>query len=186
MRLFAALEVAEAVSRRLDADVAPVRRRQDGLAWSPAENWHVTVAFIGEAGEAQLPDVVEALAAAAARAPEDVRLELGPVGRFGSRVLWVGVRDQPGGAVAALGASVQAALRSAELPVDTKEVRPHLTLARSRNRDRAAHIDARLVNEIPQTRGEWTVRELVLLASFPGGRGQPNRYEILARLPFGG
>lgn len=186
MRLFAALEVPEAVRRRLDAAVAPVRRRQDALGWSRAESWHLTVAFLGEVGEERLPEVVEALAGAAARAPEAIGLEFGPAGRFGRRVLWVGVRDQPAGAVAALGAAAQAALAAAGLPVDAKEVRPHLTLARSRNRDRAAQIDGRLVGEVPHTPGEWTVRELVLFASVPAGRGQPNHYQPLARVPLGG
>ncbi len=129
-------------------------------------------------------DVAAVLAPLAADAPTSIRLALAAAGRFGRRVLWVGVRDEPVGAVAALGAAAQQALSAADLPVDRKEVRPHLTIARAGRR--RAEVTAPLVAAIPTVQGAWTARELVLVRSLSGGHRRPNRYETLVRLPLDG
>lgn len=181
MRLFLALEVPEPVRERLDAAVAPLRDRHPELTWTTAHGWHLTVAFLGRV--AVPPEEVAAvLAPVVAEAPRDIRLTLGPAGRFGRRVLWVGVQDEPVGAVAALGAAAQQSLAGADLPVDLKEVRPHLTLARARGR--GAAVTAALAVAMPTVESTWTARDLVLVRSVPSGHHRPNRYEPITRLPL--
>ncbi|MDP8970976.1 MAG: RNA 2',3'-cyclic phosphodiesterase [Actinomycetota bacterium] len=182
MRLFTALEVSESVRETLDAAVAPLRARHPGLAWNSRDGWHLTVAFLGEV-VAPLEDIAAVLTPVAAGAPATIRLTLTSAGRFGRRVLWVGVRDEPAGAVAALAAAAQQALAEADLPVDVKEVRPHLTVARARRR--GGDVSAPLVAAMPRVEGGWTARELVLMSSTPGGYRRPSRYEPRVRLPLG-
>ncbi len=188
MRLFAALEVPGAVREPLDRAVAPLREgRGEGrsdLKWTPDHQWHLTVAFLGSVSEEQLPAAVGALGSAAASAPAEIELSLAGGGRFGKRVLWVGVDDRPEGAVALLGTAARGALNDAGLPVDEKEVHPHLTLTRSRGR-RGPGIDEGLVEAVPQLDAAWTVDELVLFSSIRQGHGQPNRYEAIDRFPLG-
>lgn len=181
MRLFAALDVAADVAGALDDALVPVRARFDELRWTQADRWHLTVAFLG-AVDAPLARVTGALAAAAAAAPARIGLELTGAGRFARRVLWLGVRDDPEGAVAALGRRAQASLAGAGLPVDRKPVRPHLTLARSR---RGAPVGDEVVAAVPAVDGHWEVGDLVLYRSHLGGN-RPARYESLVRLPLGG
>ncbi len=183
-RLFLALEMPDEVRDELDAAVEPLRRRHEGLRWTPPPQWHVTLAFVGEA-DVPADDVLEAVTGAAAGAPATIRLHLTEPGRFGDRVLWYGVRDHPEGAVADLGASVQSALVEAGLPVDEKPVRAHVTLARSRGRSRG-RVRSGTVVEVPTVRGSWTVDDVVLYDSVPGGHGEPNRYDPRGRLPLGG
>ncbi|MDQ4131418.1 MAG: RNA 2',3'-cyclic phosphodiesterase [Actinomycetota bacterium] len=184
MRLFVALEVPDEVRGRLDAAVAPVRPRHPKLAWTSAEGWHLTLAFLGEVA-AEPSDIAAVLAPVAADAPAaGIRLSLGQAGRFGRRVLWVGVRDEPAGAVAALGAGTQRALAEKDLPVDLKEVKPHLTVARARRG--GGEVTASLVAAIPSVQSGWTAREVVLMRSVRLGQRRPNRYEPLRRLPLGG
>lgn len=180
MRLFTALEVPEAVRELLDAAVAPLRDRHPELTWTSRDGWHLTVAFLGEVTVPS--EDVAAVLATVAGAATPIRLSLAAPGRFGRRVLWVGVRDEPVGAVTALGAAVQQALADADLPVDRKDVRPHLTIARAGRR--RADIMAPLVATIPSVGGAWTARELVLVRSVPGGHRHPNLYETLVRLPL--
>ncbi|MFN2556931.1 MAG: RNA 2',3'-cyclic phosphodiesterase [Nitriliruptorales bacterium] len=181
MRLFVALEVPEAVRERLDCALAPVRERHAELTWTTAEGWHLTLAFLGEV-TAHPRDIATVLAPVVATAPAGIRLTLTSAGRFGRRVLWLGVRDEPLGAVTALGAAAQHALAEADLPVDLQEVRPHLTLARARNR--RADVSAPLVASIPSVPAEWTARELLLMRSVRSSHRRPNRYEALVRLPL--
>lgn len=186
MRLFAALDVPEEVAGRLDAAVAPLRERFGGLRWTAADRWHLTVAFLGEvkdSGEGDpLERVEEALAPAAGAAPGPVGLRLAEPGRFGRRVLWVGVEDDPQGAVAALGSRAQEELGRARLPVDTKPVHAHLTLARSR---KAAPVRDEVLEALPWVEASWTATDLVVFRSRLGGGGPP-RYEAVLRLPLGG
>lgn len=180
MRLFAALEVPAHVARPLDQALAGVRERFDRLRWTGPDRWHLTVAFLGQV-DAPLEVVEDALAPAAAAAPGPVGMRLAGAGRFGSRVLWLTVEDEPDGAVTALGADAQERLAAADLPVDRKPVRPHLTLARSR---KGASVRKRVVEAVPEVDATWTARDLVVFRSHLGG-GRPARYEALSRLPLG-
>ena len=55
MRAFVALiPPAEALGELADA-VAPVRAAHPGLRWTPAAQWHLTLAFLGEVDEGVLP-----------------------------------------------------------------------------------------------------------------------------------
>ncbi|MDP9022053.1 MAG: RNA 2',3'-cyclic phosphodiesterase [Actinomycetota bacterium] len=183
-RLFVALTVPEEVAEPLDAALRPLRDARDDLAWTPAANWHVTLAFLGQVAR-DPAEVVDALRPVAAAAPPAIGLQLAAAGRFGRRVLWVAITDQPAGAVAELGRSAQAALAAADLPVDDKDVHPHLTLARARGRRSAGVVDARLVAAVPEVSGMWSAHELVVVESVRAGRGRPNRYDSLARVPLG-
>lgn len=183
LRLFAALEVADDVRERLAAAVGPVRGRYERLRWTPPHQWHLTIAFLGSVEEHRLAAVEEALAVAAATAPARIDLRLGPVGHFGRRVLWVGVAEEPPGAVAALGEAAQRALLAAGLPVDEKPVSPHITLARPGTRGRK--LPAAVTDDVPVVEAAWHVDDLVLLSSVRGGHGEPNRYEVVTRFPLG-
>lgn len=177
MRLFVALHVDDEVRRSVEAALAPLRGRDDRLRWTRPDGWHVTLAFLGNVESA-----VEVVEAAVARgigsaAVGEVTLRLGEPGRFGRRAAWLGVDDEPRGAVRSLAEAIQAELEEAALPVDRREVRPHLTLARPRGR---RDLPAGFVEELPSVAGSWTVRHVTLYRSHtePGGA----RYEEVARV----
>ena len=133
VRAFVALVPPAAVLAELAA--APSRRCAQptpDLRWTPAAQWHLTLAFLGEIDgdhhEGVLPDLTERLARAARRHPPEA-LALSGAGRFGDRVLWTRVT---GGRLRALAASVGAAARRCGIAVEDRPYRPHLTLARGR------------------------------------------------------
>lgn len=182
LRLFAALEVADDVRAAIVAAVEPVRERHPDLKWTPPHQWHLTIAFLGSVEEERLPEVEDALRPVAAAVAGPVRLRLGDVGHFGRRVLWIGVEDDPAGVVADLGVEAQRALLVAELPVDEKPVKPHVTLARPAKRN--GKLPRAVLDEVPTVDGAWEVAEVVLLSSVRGGHGEPNRYEPVATFPL--
>jgi RNA 2',3'-cyclic 3'-phosphodiesterase len=130
MRLFVALDVPDAAVQHLERAVAQVRERHREPRWVPCDRWHVTLAFLGEVGEPQLDPLSERLERAARR-HGGFSLSFAGAGRFGNRVVWVGLRGDitP---LARLAASVAAAARRAGVPVDDRPHRPHVTLARGR------------------------------------------------------
>lgn len=177
-RLFLAVPVPEVVKQQVAAAIGPLRERYEGLRWTPSEQLHVTLAFIG-ATHVAVARIESVLTPVLATAPSTIRLAVGAPGRFGRRVLWLGVVDDPPGTLATLGGAAQRALAEAELPVDRKPVRPHLTLARARGR---STVDAALVAEVPPVDAGWEVEAAVLYGSSPAGHGRPNRHSPVARL----
>src|SRR5512138_974645 len=97
-RLFVALEPPEPVRRRLAAMAVELRRAAgrgaDDIRWVAIENVHLTLQFLGAVPEERLPDVEEAVRAAAA-AGRALSLEVRGAGGFPNarrpRVVWAGL-----------------------------------------------------------------------------------------------
>lgn len=181
MRLFVAIvppagalaELAAAVGECGDAPA---------VRWSPPEQWHLTLAFLGEVDDRTREELAERLGRAARRHPP-LALALGGGGRFGSRVLWTGVDGDRTG-LRRLGDSVRAAVRRCGLPAEDRPYRPHLTLARGRPGADLTPLVARLA----AFRGSpWQARELQLVRSELGaGPGGTARYSRQASWPLTG
>jgi RNA 2',3'-cyclic 3'-phosphodiesterase len=171
MRLFVALELPAAARAALAAwadAVAPAAMRR-----APAENLHVTLAFLGARAPADA-EAVGALLAGLAR-------PLGPLAVEGP--LWLPPR-RPGVLAVALGAGPALAELHAELVTalagaigfepERRALRPHVTVARAR---REARLRAVELDPPPALRFE--AEALVLHRSHTGTGGA--RYEALAR-----
>lgn len=181
MRVFAALAVPDAVADHVDGSVAPLRGRHQELRWSRPDGWHVTLAFLGEVEEDQVPRVVTAVERGVRVSDAGtIGLVLGRPGHFNRRVLWLSVDDEPGGTVARLGGAVQRAVVAADLPCDEKPVHPHLTLARTRGR---ARLPRSIVDDVPAIEAAWTVDRVLILRSHLGTGG--SRYEELGAVLLG-
>lgn len=127
MRAFFAIPMPE-VAREALFDAQRQLGELDGVAWTPAGNFHLTLAFLGEIDE------VEARAARARLAEvawecEPIRIE--GLSAFPStqraRVLWAGVA----GAERQL-ASLAAALQPTSRETEVEPFVPHVTIGRAR------------------------------------------------------
>lgn len=125
VRLFAALT--------LPPDVAePLKRRQSGLPgarWRPLEALHVTLAFYGETDERRADDLASELARVAG-GPFEIVLK--GVGAFGdnhrSHTIWAGVQT-PNDPLSVLAGRCRKAGERANIPMERRDYRPHVTLA---------------------------------------------------------
>jgi 2'-5' RNA ligase len=131
MRLFVALELPGEVrsalgeiARRLRPASAP------GVRWSDPNGIHLTLKFIGVVERAKAQSIRAALAGV--RAPRAVSTAFRGLGWFPNarhpRVLWVGVEADSG--LGELAAGIEQVLEPLGIPRETREFRPHLTLAR--------------------------------------------------------
>ena len=178
-RCFWAIPLPDGLRESLSAFVAHLRAVpgvEDDWRFADPGSWHVTLAFLGGIeADAVAPMVAAVASALISHAPSEATA--GGLGSFpgGSRarVLWLGVADA-GGALSALAADV----RSTVGLDDDQPFRPHVTLARSRDRHgcRLPLFDA----AVPE--GRIRVAEVVLFRSHLG-RG-PARYERLASIPL--
>jgi 2'-5' RNA ligase len=172
VRAFIAVFPPADVQVALDAAIAPVRARGDGVAWVAAPNLHVTLRFLGELD----PRRVEAARRALAAAVEGVApfaCATGTVGAFPGparpRILWIGARE--GGAeLVALAARVEKALGHEGFPPADKPFTPHLTVGRVRADAPRTDAAARFLALAPPPQ-RFDVAGVTLVASTlgPGG-----------------
>jgi RNA 2',3'-cyclic 3'-phosphodiesterase len=190
-RLFVALPVPTAVRHHLELVQGELRGRASDLRFTRPEGWHVTLTFLGWVGRERIGEVGQVVGVAL-EGTAPITLSLGQPGRFGNRVLWIGLEDEPAGAVAAVGERLQSAIEAAGLPVERQEVRPHLTLARGgRGRPVRARslADLRAVLTRVQAARDagpdaWVADEVQVWRS-ELGRG-PARYHVITGVPLRG
>src|SRR4051812_28363020 len=113
MRLFVALVPPRHTLAELDAALG--ERAAEGVRWGRPEQWHLTLAFLGEGDDHKRPGLCERLARAAGR-HSPFTLSFAGGGHFGGRVLWAGVAGDRTG-LRRLADSVRAAARRCGLPV---------------------------------------------------------------------
>ena len=166
MRLFVAVDVSEEV-RQLLWDISRDLRRRLSIRgnWVPKENYHITLMFIGERPEEEVSKISTLLGGVEAG---PFKLRLSGIGRFGSRVLWVGVEESED--LYLLAKSVNTLLGG-----DFSRFHPHITLARIKSR----YWDLPPV-EVPTV--EWAVDRFVLYQSLLSSTGPT--YVPVAHFPL--
>jgi 2'-5' RNA ligase len=149
----------------------------------PRENFHITIAFLGEQPRPVLEDVHDALDGI--RVP-GFALRIEGLGMFGGarpRVLFAEVAPEPG--LTQLRRKVLRAVHEAGIELSRERFRPHVTLARFgdglRGED-AAELQAYVARRVGLSAEPFAVENFVLYRSHLG-RGGPT-YEPLAEYPL--
>ena len=168
-RLFVAVWPPHDVLDRVAAlDRPPVA----GLRWTTADQWHVTLRFLGPVADS-VPVVAGLAGVSASPAAAAV---LGPaVGRFGQRILHLRVAG-----LDRLAGDVVRATAHLGQPPDDRPFAGHLTLARVAQ---AARVDLRPLTGQPVA-AAWMVGEVCLVESRLSSAGA--RYRVVERVPLAG
>ena len=122
MRLFLAIPLKNELKEKVkDVQVGFLRQHVRGN-YTPAENLHITLAFIGEYGD---PDrVTDALSSVRFR---PFRITMDRLGQF-DQLWWTGLSKCP--ELDTLAHNVRYALAENGIPFDRKRFRPHVTILR--------------------------------------------------------
>lgn len=129
MRTFVALELPDPFVDQA-AEIARCLSEHIQGRFMKRTGYHLTLAFIGELGTANVPAAIDALEAACADCgPIPIRSDgLGKFGRSHDATLWLGIAPDP--LLTQLAERVREELDAHSMPFDTKAFKPHLTLAR--------------------------------------------------------
>ena len=122
MRLFIAIELSDSIKDALEQIQNDMRRRGVRGNYTPRENLHLTLAFLGEYPD---PDAVLDAMETVPFSAFPLRLE--GFGHFGD-LWWAGLSDSE--TLAALVRRLRRALAEADIPFDRKRFTPHITLVR--------------------------------------------------------
>jgi 2'-5' RNA ligase len=171
MRLFVGLDLPESIKAALLASMGGVANAR----WQTAEQFHLTLRFIGEVDRHQAADIAAALGRVNVR---PFVAELGDPGLFDHRgradSLWVGVR--PADRRAARARAVKAALAGVGIAPEPRAFVPHITVARGRTM-----LGVTGWPQAPIPRLNWPVSGFALWDSHLGRDGSD--YTVLARWP---
>lgn len=155
IRSFVAIDLPDATKNQLQAVVQQLRNQapRDSVRWTRITGVHLTLQFLGDVKQSDLPRIKEALAQVGQRhAPFE--FSVGGVGCFPNtrrpRVLWVGVQE-PSGTLAALQRDVGQSLAPLGFEPEKRRFHPHLTLGRVKRGVRSG--DLRRLGEVIVTAG---------------------------------
>ena len=139
---------------------------------------HLTLQFLGDVPSESLPKIEAALNRSTAGVAT-FELQLGGIGSFGNRVIWVGI-ERGAEPLQRLAEIVHGATRGLVEHVEDRDFNPHVTLGRCRRGGRG--IAAALRNVKGPNFQPWTVDEFRLIRSelLPHG----SRYTTLATFPL--
>jgi len=186
--MFVALVPPPEVSGALEHFLEPRWEAEPALAWTPPEQWHVTLAFLPEVGEGSVPELVARLGRAGRkRRPMELRLDGGGVfpNPYEAKVLFLrlDLADEVNQELHRLATGVRHAAGRAGASPAAGRLQPHLTIARARRPFAAI----KWLTVLSAWRSEdWICSEFRLIDSVLGaGPGGHPLYRTVATLPLG-
>ena len=183
IRAFIAIELDRAVLRRIVEATDELKQKISDIRWTPQDNCHLTLKFLGDVDERQIESTGHALNRELSLFPR-FSINAKGLGVFPDakkpRVLWVGVEGKP---LAALAERVENALAPLGFEQEKRSFTPHLTIGRWRQFKRAD-------KELADVLAKWqerdftgcAVHEVVLFQSILSPRGAEYRRLMAAQL----
>ncbi|MDV9195948.1 RNA 2',3'-cyclic phosphodiesterase [Streptomyces sp. Wh19] len=182
VRVFIALAPPDHAKEELARELRPAYDTHPRMRWNRIEDWHITLAFLGELPVETVPLLRPPLADLAAN-HRPIRLALRGSGNFDDRVLWSGIDGDLDG-LRMLAADVRAAVKNCGVAFEDRPLRPHLTLARARRGDRSSAGE--IVGGLAGFAGcQWPAERLHLVGSNVGRSRGPIHYRDIEAWPLG-
>ena len=158
MRLFIAIQFSEDILNALLNVQSEMKAFDVRGRYSPPENLHLTLAFIGEYGN---PD--EVMDALTGLPFEPFPLRLDGLGYYGD-LYWAGIADNP--PLTTFVKRLRHALANRKIPFDRKRFSPHITLVR-----KAEYYGETPLPPVHAPEGEMDVTAVLLMRSDRGKHG---------------
>jgi 2'-5' RNA ligase len=186
IRTFIGIDVGKPIRDRLVGLQENLARAGAEVKWVEPENLHVTLLFLGEVDEREVPAVCSVVGEAVANhQPFTVSVET--AGCFPNprrpRVLWVGVGEGGQGVCALHDALEPPLLALGCYRREDRKYTPHVTLGRVKSERPSDKLAAALANNAAWKGGDTIVREVHVMSSQLGPKGPV--YTILSRAKLG-
>jgi 2'-5' RNA ligase len=181
IRTFVAVDLSADVQRRAGQLIQRLGHDAEGCKWVDPQNLHLTLAFLGEVDETEIPAVCRSVAAAAGSF-RSVEIEARGIGAFPDarrpHTIWMGIgagRDE----LIDLQDQVARVLERLGFPRERRRFQPHVTLGRQRRGLASAALVEKLAQWQDIELGTCLIDEVVTYSSRLDRRGPT--YAVLAR-----
>lgn len=183
MRCFVAVELDPALRNPLVRMLREQLPRTRDVRWVTERQLHVTLKFLGDVKDGQLPGICDAIAAATAQV-DPFPLHLTGLGCFPSpqnaRVLWCGVEDGAAGCATWLKLA-DPLFEKLGFARETRAFHPHITLGRSKTPGGSGVMRQVLEEATAPPPRAMTVEQVVLFESRLDPRGAQYTPQFSAR-----
>ncbi len=185
LRTFIAVDVGKAIRTRLVDLQGKLARAGTEVKWVEAENLHVTLLFLGEVDERQVPRICGIAAEETAKhAP--FLLAVQTVGCFPNvrrpRVLWVGIGEGMQ-ELCAIHDALEGPLQELGYRREERRYTPHITLGRVKSDRETAHLAEAIARLGAWKGGEIELAEIRVMSSRLTPKGPV--YNVLSRPKLG-
>jgi 2'-5' RNA ligase len=185
MRCFVAIELADEIKKELLALQGRNAALDRAVRWVSPEQMHLTLKFLGEVPDANLPAVCEAMASVASKY-SPITFAVRGVGCFppggAVRIFWVGV-EEPTGTLGRLRNACEDAFASLGFAPERRSYTPHLTLGRVKDPESSLQIREAARREGGFDAGRQRAEQIMLFQSILSPQG--STYVPLARAQLG-
>lgn len=184
IRSFIAIEISDDVRRALDNFIRELKSGGNNVKWVRVEGIHLTLKFLGNIPGSMISEIKDAMERAIDKEePFDIQVE--GSGAFPNlrkpRVFWAGIKEETG-RLADLAQRLQDELKSLGFEPENRAFRPHLTVGRVRQGEKAAGAAGKISEMKDKSFGTFRADKLILFKSDlkPGGAV----YTRMEEIPF--
>ncbi len=167
-RTFIAIEIGPPACDVLHRLLEKLRRTNESVRWTGAEHLHVTLKFLGDIDNRELPGICSALEEAC-RQVEPFMVQVRGLGTFPRgkppRVIWAGIEDGDERPMLNMHEKLDSTLGMLGVPREGRAFSPHLTLGRVIRRSSTSQLATQLQSEGESLSTQFEVDEVKLLAS---------------------
>ena len=168
LRTFIGVDLGQQLRDRCIAMQENLARLGANAKWVEPDNLHVTLLFLGEVDERDVPDVCKAAAAVCAE-HDAFTLSVEKIGCFGSprrpRTFWAGVGEGAAELIALHDALEPPLLDLGCYRREERQFTPHITLGRAKGADASDQLAAALKKYATWNAGAVEVREILVMSS---------------------
>jgi 2'-5' RNA ligase len=184
IRSFIAVDLSAEITGRANDLIRRLRTSGAKVKWVEGDQMHVTLKFLGDVPNTEIPAICQALTDVAAQHAPFQLVSRG-AGAYPDlrrpRTLWLGF--EPCEAIERLQRSIDDAMRRLGFPSEHRRFRPHLTIGRVRQGGPSQDELARLLQHHAQFDGGCCeVDEVIVYASFLDRQGPT--YDVMGRAPL--
>jgi len=167
IRSFLAIELPEAIRRKIEEVQKDLRISHADVRWVNPENIHLTLKFFGNIDEARIDPIVKSLEGTIG-ATSPFSLLIRGMGSFPHlkkpRVIWMGLQEGKQDLVA-LQRQIDGELKKIGLEPEGRDFHPHLTLGRVKSNRAIDELIGRMERYREEGFGDFRVERIVLFKS---------------------